>query len=68
MVETKKAAADTIGGEAVLMTNQLQDLLEREEFTKALKYCGGRKLSYMSLSINLLIVLFYHVYRSVEKH
>ena len=45
MVETKKAAADTIGGEAVLMTNQLQDLLEREEFTKALKYCGGRKFS-----------------------
>ena len=42
MVETKKAA-DAANDPTVLMSNQLQDLLEREEFTKALKYCGQRK-------------------------
>ena len=42
MVEAKnKAGAD--GGEAIVMTNQLQDMLDREEFAKALKYCNQSK-------------------------
>ena len=39
--QTKKQAAEN--ADTVLMTNQLQDLLEREEFTKALKYSSQRK-------------------------
>ena len=41
MVESKKQA--DANAEAVLMTHQLQDMLDREEFSKALKYCSGRK-------------------------
>ena len=31
------------GGENVLMTTQLQDMLTQEDFNKALKFCNARK-------------------------
>ena len=31
------------GGENVLMTTQLQDMLTQEDFNKALKFCNQRK-------------------------
>ena len=43
--QSKKQAAEN--ADTVLMTNQLQDLLEREEFTKALKYSSQRKYFYL---------------------
>ena len=44
MVEAKKAVAgDAAAGDQLLMSNQLKDNLDREEWSKALKYCGGRK-------------------------
>ena len=38
MVESKKA--QDANQESVLMTNQLQDFLDKEEFSKALKFAS----------------------------
>lgn len=52
MVESKNAKAGD-AGDTVLMTVQLQEFLNREEFSKALKYCSQRKYQAMPALVTM---------------
>ena len=51
MVEAKKQSSDDIkeaaalAGDAPLMTQPLQQMLEKDEWTKALKFCNQSKFN-----------------------